>query len=171
MPFRNLLPVKGVVTLGEPLFAVLMKKMIRAYLAILSIALGICVVGCTPEGREDMSQGAEKMGEGIKKDADATGKVIKSEGTKLGQELKPVIKNAGKTIDAATMTGKVKNVLNETRDVDSSKIDVDTKDGVVHLTGSVPNAAQKAESGKLAQGVAGKDYKVSNELTVAANKP
>jgi len=143
--------------------------MIRAYLAILSVAFGASLIGCTPQGREDMAQGAEKMGEGIRKDADATGKVLKEKGAELNEKMKPVINNAKEKMDAGTMSARVKDVLNQTKTVDSSHINVDTDNAVVHLKGSVPTEEQKAEAERLAQGVAGNDYKVSNELAVAAH--
>lgn len=71
----------------------------------------------------------------------------------------------GDRIDDAAITTKVKTALGADPDVDASDIDVDTTDGVVHLSGMASTQAEKDEATKVAKGVKGvKDVK--NHLKV-----
>jgi osmotically-inducible protein OsmY len=82
------------------------------------------------------------------------------------------IKDAAKDVTAAVVvTPLVKNAitaddkLNDTRNT----IDVDSKDNVVHLRGSVLNNDMKARAGQIAQKVLNEHHstdRLSNELTV-----
>jgi osmotically-inducible protein OsmY len=124
--------------------------MTTALVAIFAAAL---MGGCSQEAKEDYSQAgdnlgqaAEKIGEGAKKDAS----------------------QAAATAEDTTMTGKVKGALMSADGVDSKGIDVDTRDKVVHLKGTVPTEDQKAKAEQIATNQVGTDFTVSNELTVAA---
>jgi hyperosmotically inducible periplasmic protein len=67
----------------------------------------------------------------------------------------------------AALTAKVKNALNTTKGLNTSKLNVDTAaDGAVTLTGSVPTAGQKVLAEKTAKQIEGVKS-VKNELTVA----
>jgi len=66
------------------------------------------------------------------------------------------------------MTGKVKNAL-ITSKVDTRKLNVDTRNGVVTLNGSVPTASQKSQAEKVAKQVSGVTT-VKDNLTVGAAK-
>jgi len=66
------------------------------------------------------------------------------------------------------MSGKVKNAL-ITSKVDTRKLNVDTKNGVVTLNGSVPTASQKSQAEKVAKQVSGVTT-VKDNLTVGATK-
>jgi len=68
----------------------------------------------------------------------------------------------------AVMTGKVKNAL-ITSKVDTRKLNVDTRNGVVNLNGSVPTASQKSLAAKVAKQVSGVTT-VKDNLTVGATK-
>jgi osmotically-inducible protein OsmY len=131
---------------------------LSVFVAVAALSL---LAGCTPEGRQDISEGASKVGEGLKKDAETTGKVLKDEGAKAKQAA-----------DNALMNTKVKDALNQVKDIDSSKINVDTDmDKVIHLKGSVPTEEQKSKAKELADRVAVEGYTVKDELTVAAASP
>lgn len=54
-----------------------------------------------------------------------------------------VMSDAGRKIDDSALTAKIKAELLAKKDVPSTKIHVTTRHGVVHLTGSVPQAAQR----------------------------
>jgi hyperosmotically inducible protein len=79
---------------------------------------------------------------------------------------------AGRTPAAAGSDGvmslKVKNQL-ITSKVDTRNVNVDTKNGVVTLNGSVPTAAQKSLAEKVAKQVHGVSV-VKDNLTVGAAK-
>ena len=64
----------------------------------------------------------------------------------------------------ATITAKVNAGLAADKDLSAIKINVDTKDGVVTLTGPAPSAAAKDRAGEIAKNV--KDVKsVNNQLS------
>lgn len=74
----------------------------------------------------------------------------------------------GTKLDDSVMTGKVKTALMDADDVKSGQINVETKGGVVQLSGFVDSAAMKAKAGEVAAAVEGVK-KVDNVLVVKAN--
>ena len=62
---------------------------------------------------------------------------------------------AGDVVSDAALTGKVKTALIADPDVKALKIDVDTKDGVVTLTGSADKTANLDRAVTVAKGVDG----------------
>ena len=69
-------------------------------------------------------------------------------------------------IDSAT-TVKIKSALLADPEIKSLRIDVDTKDGAVTLSGSVPSAANAERAATVAKGVDGV-RSVASRLTVKA---
>lgn len=70
-------------------------------------------------------------------------------------------------VDDNKLTAMVLTGLKADKELNPLRIDVDTRDGVVTLSGSVPSAAVKARASEIAQNV--KDVKsVNNQLTLAA---
>lgn len=75
-------------------------------------------------------------------------------------------KDSGKADDR--LTSMVLTGLKADKELNPLRIDVDTREGVVTLSGSVPTAAAKARASEIAQNV--KDVKsVNNQLTVSAS--
>jgi hyperosmotically inducible periplasmic protein len=69
--------------------------------------------------------------------------------------------------DDSKLTSMVLAGLKADKELNPLRIDVDTRDGVVTLSGSVPTAAAKARASEIAQNV--KNVKsVNNQLTLAA---
>ncbi len=131
------------------------------------LVLGMGIVGCsnTAEGlKEDMAKNGPVIHEAGDKIAAATQKAADN----LAAESKVGAKN---TTEALDITPKVKlaitsdNELNDTR----NEINVDSKNGVVHLKGHVVSKGMKAHAGALAEKTlkeANSTDVVSNELTV-----
>jgi len=72
---------------------------------------------------------------------------------------------AGEYIDDSILTAKVKTALIESPDTKAHQINVETKEGVVQLSGFVNNAEAKAAATEVAKSVTGvKD--VLNELSI-----
>ncbi len=72
---------------------------------------------------------------------------------------------AGEYIDDSVLTAKVKTALIGSPDTKAHQINVETKEGIVQLSGFVDNAAAKSAATNVAKSVTGvKDVK--NELTV-----
>jgi hyperosmotically inducible protein len=70
-------------------------------------------------------------------------------------------------VDDATITTKVNAALAADKDLSAIKIDVDTKNGVVTLTGPAPSADARKRATDVAKGVKGVSS-VNNQLAVKA---
>ena len=79
-------------------------------------------------------------------------------------------RTVGEKVDDAAITAKVKTELATERAKDLVSVNVDTNDGVVHLQGTVPTAADKAKAERLARATSGVRA-VSNDLTVTESSP
>ncbi len=102
---------------------------------------------------------------------DEAGKV--AAGVSGVKSVKNSISIGGKTsmgtkLDDTVMTGKVKAALMDASDVKSGQINVETKSGVVQLSGFVDSAAMKDKAGTVAAGVSGVK-EVQNVLEVRTN--
>ena len=80
-------------------------------------------------------------------------------------EVKEQAANVGDKIDDAAITAKVKTALIGEPDLEALKIDVDTADGVVTLTGTVDSRTKVTRAVQVAQAVQGV-RSVDNRLTV-----
>jgi hyperosmotically inducible protein len=77
-------------------------------------------------------------------------------------------RSMGNKVDDAMITAKVKTKLSTEHAKNLIKVDVDTKDGVVHLKGSVPTLEHKAQAERLALETDGV-ISVMNDLKVAGS--
>ncbi|HET8947198.1 MAG TPA: BON domain-containing protein [Candidatus Polarisedimenticolia bacterium] len=75
-------------------------------------------------------------------------------GTASGDAPSPS-RTIGERIDDAGITAKVKSRLLDDPAVRGLKIDVDTREGVVYLTGSIPGAAEREKAVQIARGTEG----------------
>ena len=96
-----------------------------------------------------------------KQKPDETKIVIKDDTT-------PKVKKAGEAVTDASITTAVKTRLMKDSAARASSIDVDTKDGVVTISGSVPTAADKTRIGGLVRRTTGVKT-VENNLTVGGS--
>ena len=80
----------------------------------------------------------------------------------------PFMADAGKAEDAM-ITSKVKTKLTAERAKNLVSVNVDTKDGAVHLKGTVPTEQDKAEAERLAKDTDGV-VSVTNDLKVSPPK-
>jgi hyperosmotically inducible protein len=75
-------------------------------------------------------------------------------------------KTVGETIDDATITARVKTALLNDPQVAAMKIDVDTTQGVVTMSGTVKNKAEEARAIQLAKQTPGvKDVKSTLQMS------
>jgi osmotically-inducible protein OsmY len=72
-------------------------------------------------------------------------------------------RTAGQVVDDSVVTGKVKSALIADERTKAYQINVTTREGVVHLHGTVDSPAAKAAATQVAQSIAGV-RKVQNEL-------
>jgi len=68
-------------------------------------------------------------------------------------------------VDDATITAKVNANLAADKDLSAVRIDVDTQNGVVTLSGPAPTATARERAGEIARGVKGVNS-VNNQLTI-----
>jgi hyperosmotically inducible protein len=120
-------------------------------------------VSATPAASQAMSSAkdaAVQTGAAVEKAADKTGAALDKAADKTGAAV-------GKAADAAgdaAVTAKVKTALLADPDVKALQIDVDTRDGVVTLRGSVSPPTNVERAVAIAKGVNGVKS-VDNKLT------
>jgi hyperosmotically inducible periplasmic protein len=114
------------------------------------------------EIKDDTKESAAKVKDASKKAADATKKgakktadAVRDTKVEVKDDTTPKLQKAGDATADASITTAVKTKLLADPKVGGLKIDVDTKDNVVTLTGTVKNAAEKAEAIRLAKTTTG----------------
>jgi hyperosmotically inducible protein len=80
----------------------------------------------------------------------------------------PLLADAGKAEDAK-ITSKVKAKLTKEHAKNLVSVNVDTKDGIVHLKGTVPNEQAKTEAEQAAKDTEGV-VSVTNDLKISPPK-
>jgi len=112
---------------------------------------------------EKISEGAEATKNGVEKGVDATKDTahVATDKTKAGAE------KAGEVVTDAAITSAVKTKLLVDSKTPGLKIDVDTKDGVVTLSGTVPTKAEADKAVADTRATTGVK-RVVNRLKVAA---
>lgn len=113
-------------------------------------------------GRTDKD---DKLKVEIKDDTKESAAKVKDASKKAGEKTKDAASKSGEVITDAAITSAVKTKFLADSTVPGLKIDVDTKDGVVTLTGTVKSAAEKAEAVRLAKTTKGVKS-VVDKLTV-----
>jgi hyperosmotically inducible protein len=86
------------------------------------------------------------------------------------KQVKTAAVTAKHDLTDGTITLKVKSAMNASDKLDTSHINVDTKDKVAHIRGSVPTSDQKALAERIAKDTIGSDVKISSELAVSGVK-
>jgi osmotically-inducible protein OsmY len=127
------------------------------------------------EARQGLVSASEKAKEKAKQAADATREAAgEARSTAMGaagearDKAPATVDGLGNKAADARITSSVKAGLAAEKELSATRIDVDTQDGVVTLSGAVPTASAKARANEIARGV--KDVKsVNNQLTLAAS--
>jgi hyperosmotically inducible periplasmic protein len=102
---------------------------------------------------EKLEETAEKTGEKLEETAEKTGEKIEETADKAKDKMEDV--NIGGAVDDASTTAKVKMALAKDDTVAAYKIDVDTKNGVVTLTGKVKSSTEAEQAVKVAESIEG----------------
>lgn len=92
--------------------------------------------------------------------------LVVTQKTSMADKTKDVSKEAGKDVADGWITTKVKSTLLYSSNVDGSDISVDTKNGIVTLSGKVDNGAERALAIELTKNVRGVKGVQSKGLTV-----
>ncbi|MCC2655807.1 MAG: transport protein [Panacagrimonas sp.] len=99
----------------------------------------------------------------------STGQKIENTADKVGNKAESAAEKTGDFLSDSALTAKVKTALIAEKDLKSMKINVDSKDGVVTLTGELPNSASVAQAETATKAVKGVK-EVHNNLTVKFGK-
>ena len=125
---------------------------------------------------EKLEDTAEKTGEKIADTAEKTGDKIEETAEKAGDKIGELADktedkadnlNVGEAVDDASTTAKVKLALAKDEQVAAYRIDVDTNNGVVTLTGNVKSKAEANRAIQVAESIKGVK-KVNSDLKVGA---
>ena len=103
-------------------------------------------------GRADKD---DKLKVEIKDDTKESAAKAKAAGKKAGEKTKDAAEKTGNVISDAAITSAVKTKLLADSKVGGLKIDVDTKDNIVTLHGTVKSAAERDEAVRLAKTTTG----------------
>ena len=136
--------------------------MVVSSLAVL-LALGAC-------NRADDGTVGQQVDSGVSKTQRAGAETKRSAdqaATNAANDTRAMGAAAGAKVDDAGITAKVNASLAMDKDLSAVKIDVDTKDGVVTLSGPAPSASAKERASELARTVKGVSS-VNNQLTIKA---
>jgi hyperosmotically inducible periplasmic protein len=143
--------------------------MVASSLAVL-LALAACDRGDNRTAGQRIDSGvstAQRAGADASRAAkDATA----SAGATLGSaadDTRAMGASAGAKVDDASITAKVNASLAKDKDLSAVKIDVDTQNGVVTLSGPAPTATAKERASQIARNVKGVSS-VNNQLTIKA---
>ncbi len=139
----------------------------KTLLTVSSLAMLLALGAC---GRNDDRTAGQKMDSAVSTTQQA-GAEVKKDTTEAGNSAADATKqmgaNASDKVDDATITTKVNAELAGDKDLSAIRIDVDTKDGVVTLSGPAPSATARERASELARNVKGVSS-VNNQLTVKA---
>ncbi|MCB1888760.1 MAG: BON domain-containing protein [Rhodocyclaceae bacterium] len=121
------------------------------------------------ESRQEMNEAKAEMaqaGETMERKAESTGDYLERKAEAAGETVSNAIGDAGQVVEDAAITTAVKAELIKSDDVNALKIDVDTRDGEVTLSGIAPNDAAREQAAALAETVEGVKT-VHNKLALA----
>jgi hyperosmotically inducible periplasmic protein len=152
-----------------------MKSIQRQGVTVLSslavlLALSACNRADDRTVGERMDSGVsktERAGAAAKRDADRATAKTGAAANSAADSTKAMGASAGAKVDDAGVTAKVNAALAKDKDLSAIKIDVDTKDGVVTLSGPAPSATAKQRASEIARSVSGVTS-VNNQLTIKA---
>lgn len=132
------------------------------------LALGACDrAGDRTAGQriDSATSRTEQAAKDVKRDAkDATASAGAAMDSAV-EKTKAMGASAGDKIDDALITTKVKAAIAADKDLSAIKIDVDTQNGVVTLSGPAPTATAKERASEIARNVKGVNS-VNNQLTI-----
>ncbi len=113
---------------------------------IVLAGVAIALAGCNPQQKAEAGGAAKKA----------------------QNQLEQATKTAKHDLTDGTVTLKVKSAMNASDKLNTSHINVDTKDKITHLRGAVPDATQKALAERIAKDTVGSDIQIVNELAIGA---
>jgi osmotically-inducible protein OsmY len=129
----------------------------RGLLAVSSLAMLLALGACN---RADDGTAGDRVGAGA---ASSTGQAARN----AADDTKAMGAAASDKVDDGMITTKVNAALVNDKDLSAVRINVDTKDGVVTLTGPAPSPEAALQATRIAKDVKGV-VSVNNQLVVKA---
>lgn len=117
----------------------------------------------TREAREETREDARET----RKDAREATATADASMDRAAQDTRAMGAAAANKVDDASITAKVNAALAADKELSALRVDVDTRDGVVTLSGPAPTASAKERAAELALKVKGV-ASVNNQLTIKA---
>ena len=131
----------------------------RALLAAIAVALAVGVASC---GERQPQPSPDKVGKSAQPGTQSSGSSTVNRATDTAEQT---IEKAGKALDDAAVTAKVKSALVTEPNLKALSINVDTTAGIVTLRGTADSAEAKQKAEQVASTVEGV-RSVRNELIV-----
>src|SRR5688500_13026459 len=141
-----------------------MKMKSRLLWPVLGVAM-VSVVGCQDKNNNGVPE-SPATGAQVENTLDNAGRSNEKSIDKAVPAIEETVESGAKIATDAATTGKVKTALMADKTISASEIDVDTKNRVVHLRGTVKNAAQKNLASQIAKKQVGEGFTIKNELKV-----
>jgi hypothetical protein len=139
----------------------------RSILAVTSLALLLALGACNRAGERtanERGEAAKSSQQGAAPSSDATA----NGGSAADADTHAMGSAGAKPIDDSTITAQVNAALNADKEVSALRIDVDTQNGVVTLSGPAPTVTAKEHAGEVARSVHGVTS-VNNQLTLKSS--
>ncbi len=156
------------------------QRLTLAALCSVSVLLAACgsedrtvgekVDAAITESRVKMNEARETVaetGDATERKAETAGDYIERKAEAAGETVSNAIDDAGRVVEDAAITTAVKAALIKSDDINALKIDVDTRNGEVTLSGTAPNDAAREQAEALAESVEGVTT-VHNKLALAS---
>jgi hyperosmotically inducible periplasmic protein len=131
--------------------------------AVVSFTVLAALAGCD---RNDQRTAGQQLDAAIARLKPAAERA-KQEAKKAADDTRAMGASAGEKLGDATVSTRVKAVLSADKQLGDSKIDVDTRNGVVTLSGAVANNEARDHALELARNVKGVNS-VNDQLAVKA---
>lgn len=141
---------------------------LRKWSALLGAVALISIAGCADRNKNGQPESPATSSE-IDKTLDKAGDVASKAAENAEKAASNAVDSAGKAmknVDDAAMTPKIQAAFLENASLRESKINVDSKDSGITLSGTVKNEAQKKLAGEIAKKNA-PTYKITNNLKVS----
>lgn len=141
------------------------KSVVVAMLVALAVATLGVATACTPEAEREAQQDMNEAEAQMERATEQAGEEMREMGDAMERGIDRANERLEPYMADAEVTAKVKTRLTADPEVNPFRIDVDTIDGTVTLSGMVSSEAEKAEAEKLARNTEGV-VAVINNLTV-----
>ena len=131
-------------------------------LAALMAGAALLTAGCGENRTESTNQSVDRTADKMASSTERAGDKVAAATERAGDKIAATTDKAAVAVDDTAITTKVKGAVLAEPGLKTLKIDVDTKNGVVTLTGTVDNPSLKERATQVAQNVSGVRSVVDN---------